>query len=80
MKETCVDQFIGRYCKIITKESDEDRVYVITGVVKGVDSDDGFVLVESLKGITCLSIKTIVAIKPKQLLNLCERFLLQRDK
>jgi hypothetical protein len=67
MKGTCVDRFIGRRCKIITKESGEDRAYVITGIVKSVDSDDGFVLVESLQGIACLSIKTIVAIKPKQL-------------
>jgi len=36
-------------------------------MVKDVDSDDGFVLVESLQGIACLSIKTIVAIKPKRL-------------
>jgi len=67
MKGTCVDRFIGRYCKIITKESGEDRAHVITGMVKDVDSDDGFVLVESLQGIACLSIKTIVAIKPKRL-------------
>jgi hypothetical protein len=67
MKGTCVDRFIGRHCKIITKESEENRAHVITGIVKGVDNDDGFVLVESLQGIACLSIKTVVAIKPKRL-------------
>ena len=67
MKGTRVDRFIERRSKIITKDSEENRAHVITGMVKGVDSDDGFVLVESLQGIACLSIKTVVAIKPKQL-------------
>ena len=66
MKKNTMDRFIGKYCKIVTKESDEERAHVVTGTVKDVDHNDGFLLVESSQGISCLNIKTIVAIKPKE--------------
>lgn len=61
-----MDRFIGKYCKIVTKESDEERAHVVIGTVKDVDHNDGFLLVESNQGTSCLNIKTIVAIKPKE--------------
>ena len=66
MKKNTMDRFIGKYCKIVTKESDKERAHVVIGTVKDVDHTDGFLLVESNQGTSCLNIKTIVAIKPKE--------------
>ena len=66
MKKNTMDRLIGKYCKIVTKESDEERAHVVTGTVKDVDHNDGFLLIESNQGTSCLNIKTIVAIKPKE--------------
>ena len=55
----------GSYCKIVTREPGEDRASVITGTLKDIDYKDGFIIVESEQGLGCLSINTIVAIKPK---------------
>ena len=60
-----MDRFIGKYCKIVTKESGEERANVVVGTVKDVDHNDGFLMIESNRGPCCLNIKTIVAIKPK---------------
>ena len=65
MRKNTIDRFIGKYYKIVTKESGEERANVVVGTVKDVDHNDGFLLVESNQGISCLNIKTIVAIKPK---------------
>lgn len=56
---------IGKYCKIVTKEPGNDKSYVVVGIVKGIDHDTGFIAVESTQGLGCLSIDTILAIKPK---------------
>ena len=64
MKENTMDRFIGKYCKVVTKEPGEERTHVVTGIVKDIDHDDGFITIESNQGIGCLNIKTIVAIKP----------------
>jgi len=65
MNGKCVDKMIGKYCKIITKEPGEERANVVTGIVNDVDHESGFIMIESEQGVGCLSIKTIVAIKPK---------------
>jgi len=65
MNGKCIDKLIGKYCKIVTKEPGDERIYVVTGIVKDVDHDAGFITVESTQGLGCLSIKTIIAIKPK---------------
>jgi len=56
---------IGNYYKIVTKEPGAEKVDVVTGLVWDVDYDKGFVIIESADGVSCLSIKTIVAIKPR---------------
>ena len=66
MNRKCVDKLIGKYCKIVTKEPGDDKPYVVTGIVKDIDHDAGFVTVESVQGLGCLSISTIIAIKPKE--------------
>ena len=65
MKQKCVDKLIGKYCKIITKELGDERTYVVIGIIKDIDHDAGFITIESTQGLGCLSIKTIIAIKPK---------------
>jgi len=65
MRKNTMDRFIGKYCKIVTKESDRERANVVVGTVKDVDHNDGFLMIESNQGRSCLNIKTIVAIKPK---------------
>ena len=65
MDKKCVDKLVGKYCKIVTNEPGDDRSYVVTGIVKDIDHDAGFIIIESTQGLGCLSIKTIIAIKPK---------------
>jgi hypothetical protein len=65
MNQRCVDKLIGKYCKIVTKEPGDEKPYIIVGTVKDVDHDAGFITIESTQGLGCLSIKTIIAIKPK---------------
>lgn len=65
MKRKCVDKLIGKYCKIVTKDPGDERTYVVIGIVKDIDHDAGFITIESTQGLGCLSIKTIIAIKPK---------------
>jgi len=65
MKDKCVDRLIGKYCKIVMKEPGEEKAHVVSGIVKDIDHEDGFVTIESDQGIGCLNIKAILAIKPR---------------
>jgi len=65
MARNIMDRCIGRYCKIVTKEPGEEKASVVTGIVKDIDHDEGFITVESKQGLGILNIKSIVAIKPK---------------
>lgn len=65
MPGNIMNRCIGKYCKIITKEPGEERASVVTGVVKDIDHDEGFIIIESKEGTGLLSIKSIVAIKPR---------------
>jgi len=64
MKRTYMEKLIGKYCKFVTKEPGDERVSVVTGILEDVDYKDGFVVVDSDQGLGCLSINTLVAIKP----------------
>ena len=64
MKQDTMGRFLGRHCKIVTKEPGEEKARVVTGIVKDVDNDAGFIVVESIQGTNCLSVQTIVAVKP----------------
>ncbi|HEB37768.1 MAG TPA: hypothetical protein ENI14_03810, partial [Thermoplasmatales archaeon] len=46
------------------KEPGEDRASVVSGILEDIDYDAGFVIIDSSQGLGCLSIKSIVAIKP----------------
>ena len=64
MKQNTMDRLLGKYCKIVTKEPGEEKARVVTGTIKDVDNDMGFIVIESIQGTNCLSMQTIVAIKP----------------
>ena len=59
-----MDELKGKYCKIVTREPGADRASVVTGTLQDIDYEDGFILINSDQGLGCLSINTIVAIKP----------------
>jgi hypothetical protein len=62
-KKNALKRFLGKNCKILTQEIDDEKTNVITGVIHSVDN--GFIVIESKQGIGCLNIKTIIAIKPR---------------
>ena len=66
MNKKYMDRFVGKYCKIVTKEPGEKKANVVTGIVNEIDHEAGFLIIESNQGVGCLNIKTIVAIKPKK--------------
>ncbi len=64
MEKKYMERFVGKYCKIVTKEPGEERASVVTGILEDIDYEDGFILVDSEQGLGALSVNTIVAIKP----------------
>lgn len=66
MENTCIHKLIGKYCKIVTQVPGEAKANVVTGFVREIDQDSGFLILESNQGVGCLNINTIVAIKPKR--------------
>lgn len=65
MKENSMEKFLGKYCKIVTQEPGDEKIHSVIGFVRDIDSDAGFLVIESDHGISCLNITTIVAIRPK---------------
>ena len=59
-----MDRLIGQYCKIVTKEPGHEKAHVAIGIVKDIDHEAGFLILESAQGVGCLNIETITAIKP----------------
>lgn len=80
MEKKYMERLVGKYCKIVTKEPGEDRASVVTGTLEDVDYKDGFILVDSDQGLGCLSINTIVAIKPGHRRNLSKRKIKDEDQ
>ncbi len=67
MPGNIMNRCIGKYCKIVTKEPGEEKANVVTGIVKDIDHDEGFIIVESKHGIGLVNIKTVIAIKPRDI-------------
>ncbi|MCX6666499.1 MAG: hypothetical protein NT038_10670 [Euryarchaeota archaeon] len=65
MKINSLDRLIGTYCKIVMKEPGDEKARVVSGILREIDHDSQFVIVESRDGFGCLNIDAIVAIKPK---------------
>ncbi|MDG6217914.1 MAG: hypothetical protein QCI00_00545 [Candidatus Thermoplasmatota archaeon] len=64
MEKKYMERFVGRYCKIVTKEPGEKRSTITTGLLEDVDYEDGFIIIDSHQGLGALRISTIIAIKP----------------
>ncbi len=64
MMENTLIRFKGKYCKIVTKESDEEKAHAVVGTVKEIDHYEGLLLIDSKRGTYVLSTETIIAIKP----------------
>jgi len=65
MRENTLDRLKGNYCKIVTKEPNEEKVHAVVGTVKDIDHHDGLLLIDSKHGTYILNTETIIAIKPK---------------
>jgi ribosome maturation factor RimP len=66
MKGKSWDRFVGKYCKIVTKEPGEEKIRISIGSVTDIDHDTGFIIVESDEGFMFLKIESVVAIKPRR--------------
>ena len=66
MKEENLNRLLSKQYKTITKEPGDEKNHIIIGVIKEIEYDEKFIIVELSYGICCLSMKTIVAIKPWQ--------------
>lgn len=64
MEKKYMERFVGRYCKIVTKEPGEKRSTITSGLLEDVDYEDGFIIIDSHQGLGALRISTIIAIKP----------------
>ena len=66
MKGKSIDRLIGKYCKIVAKEPGLKKATVMYGTIKQINPNIGLIFVESDKGLGCINIKTITAIKPSR--------------
>jgi len=64
MEKKYMERLVGKYCKIVTKEPGDTHVSVVTGILEEIDHKDGFILIDSDQGLGCVSIETVIAIKP----------------
>ena len=67
MKTNHLDQMIGQYCKIVIVEPGDKKAHVVTGSIQEIDHQTKLMMVKSYNGSNCLSLKAIVAIKPKRM-------------
>ena len=65
MVKRFMDELIGKYCKIVAREPGENRAHVIFGILKDINYDKRLIVIKSNPGLKCLSMESIVAMKPK---------------
>ena len=64
MREEKFNRLLGKQYKIITKQPGDEKIHIIIGILKEVEYDEKFIIIESSYGIGCLNMQSIVAIKP----------------
>jgi len=64
MKEESLNRLLGKKCKIVTKEPGDEKNHIVIGLIKEIEYDEKFIIIESAQGIGCLNMQSIVAIKP----------------
>jgi len=72
MKGEYLNRLLGKQCKIVTKEPGDEKNHIVIGVIKEIEYDEKFIIIESSYGIGCLNIQSIVVIKPRQQGNIKE--------
>jgi len=65
-KKDIIEKSLGKYCKIITKETREGKTHTISGIISGIDQDEGEIVMEATKGVFYLKVDTIKSIKPRK--------------
>ena len=66
MKKDIIVKFLGKHCKVITKETCGEKTHSITGVISNFDQDEGSIRLDSARGLFYLKIDTILSIKPRE--------------
>jgi hypothetical protein len=61
-----MDEFIGKYCKIVIREPGEERANIIFGMLTKIDYGKGLFVVESNPKSMFLKIGSIIAIKERR--------------
>lgn len=64
MKGDFIFTLIGKSYKIIVKEPGQIRPSIISGKITEFDKESGLIFIESDKGLGCINIENITAIKP----------------
>ncbi len=64
MGNKCINKLIGKNCKIVAREPGENKAFVVFGTLQDFDETNGFLVVESEKGVGCINISNVEAIKP----------------
>ena len=67
MKTNSFDRLLGQHCKIVLKESNEERTHIIIGRIHEVDHGAKFIIIKTFDGFGCINFDAIIAIKPKTL-------------
>jgi len=65
MSRRCINKLIGKKCKIVAREPGEKNPFTMSGTLTEFDDKNGLLVIESKKGIGCINIATIEAIKPR---------------
>jgi hypothetical protein len=65
-KKNIIEKYLGKYCKIITKETSEGKTHAISGIIVNIDQDEDEIVVETFRGVFYLKIETILKIKPRR--------------
>lgn len=60
-----LETLVRKMCDVTTKEKGASRASVVTGRIKKVDYDGGFILIDTQHGLECISIDTIIAVYKK---------------
>ena len=62
MKNYIIAKFLGKLCKILIKDSSEEKTHTITGVISDFDQDEGTIAIETNRGLFYLKVDTIISI------------------
>ena len=68
MEEHKLDYFIGKHCQIVSKpeeiQSEFEEVYYDFGIIKEVNHQEGFILINTLNGFISKKFEDIYEILP----------------